>query len=169
MVGVAPEEFDERAVCLEGADGGRNLGVFAVSGDVHVEDVFPIPLFGRARFDLGHVDLAGVEGLEGFDECARPITDGEEKGGAVIARGWAGFLADDEEPRRVGGAVLNGLLENFEAGELCRQLSAEGCGALGCVFPGQMGGLGGGGNLDQVCFREIAEDPVLALTEDLGM
>ena len=114
---------------------GRNLGVFAVSGDVHVEDVFPIPLFGRARFDLGHVDLAGVEGLEGFDECARPITDGEEKGGAVIARGWAGFLADDEEARRVGGAVPEWTPREFRGRRALPPAFRRGLRRLGLRFP----------------------------------
>lgn len=51
-----------------------------------------------------------LEGLEGVDEGAGAVVDGEEDGGAVVAGGGAGFFPDDEEAGGVCGAVLDGFV-----------------------------------------------------------
>jgi len=79
-----------------------------MTGEIDVEDVFPVFLLGRTRFNFRHINLKGIEGLEGVDERARLISNGKEDRGAIIAGRRTSFLRDHEEARRVSGAILNG-------------------------------------------------------------
>ena len=51
-IGVAAEEFDEGAVSFEFLEGGGDWFVVAVAGEVDVEDILPVLLFGGPGFDL---------------------------------------------------------------------------------------------------------------------
>ena len=150
-------------------EGERDVFRLRVAGEIDVEDVFPILALGGAGFDLGEVDVEVVEGLEGVDERAGPVVDREEDGGAVVAGGRAGFLADDEEAGGVGGAVLDGGFEEVEAMDLGGEGTPERGGAFVGFFPCELGGLGGGGDLHEIGLGEIFQDPAPALAEDLGV
>ena len=86
-----------------------------------------------------------------------------------MAGGRAGFLPDDEEAGGVGGAVLDEFFQQVETVHFRGERSAEGGGSMGGLIAGDLGGFGGGGNLDEFGVREIFLDPAAALAEDLRM
>ena len=109
-----------------------------------------------------------VEGLEGIDERAGSVVDGKKDRGAVVAGGRAWLLADDEEAGGVGRAVLDGFLDEGEPVKFGGERATEGGGTMGSLVSSNLCGLGGGGNLDEVCLREVFKNPGAALTEDWG-
>jgi len=140
-----------------------------VAGEVNVEDIGPVLLFGGAGFDFREVDVEVVEGLEGFDEGAGLVFDGEEKGGAVVTGGGAGFFSDDEKAGGVGGLILDGRFDEGEVIHLGGKGATKGGGSIGGAFFGELGGFGGGGAVDEGGVGEVFEDPLTALAEDLGV
>lgn len=115
---------------FEGVEGVADFLVVAMASQIDVEDVFPVLLLGGAGFDLGHVDFEGIEGLEGLDEGAGSVVDGEEDAGAVLTGGGAGFFADDEEAGGIGGAVLDGGFEDGQAAHFSGERSTHGGGSV---------------------------------------
>ena len=94
---IRAEEFDQRAVGLKFAESLGELFVFAMAGEIDVENILPILLFRGARFDFRHVDLELIEGFEGFDQRTGLIADRKEDGGAVVAGRWTGFLGNNKD------------------------------------------------------------------------
>lgn len=128
----------------EVGEGFGDVFVFAVAGEIDVEDVFPVLALRGAGFDLGEVDMEVLESLEGADEGARAVVDGEKDRGAVVASGRAGFFANDEEAGGVCGAILDRFVEDLEIVEFCGERAADGGSTLGGVVTGDFCGLGGG-------------------------
>lgn len=164
---VGAEDADEAAVGGEFAEGFFDGGVFAVAEDVEEEEDLPVAAAGGAAFDFGEIEVEVVERGEGFEERAGFVADTEHDGGAVAAAGWAGAFAEDEEACGVGGAVLDSVFEDIEPVELGGEGAAEGGGVGGAG--GDFSGAGGAGDLDEVCVREVAEEPLAALGEDVGV
>jgi len=164
---VGAEDSDEAAVGGEFAEGFFDGSVFAVAEDVEEEEDLPVAAAGGAAFDFGEIELEIVERGEGFEERAGFIADTEHDGGAVAAAGRAGAFAEDEEAGGVGGAVLDPVFEDLEPVELGCEGAAEGGGVGGTG--GDFCGAGGAGDLDEVCVREVAEEPLAALGEDIGV
>jgi hypothetical protein len=144
-----------------------DFGVLAMTGEIDIENVLPVLLFGGTGFNLGHVDLEGIEGLKGFNERARSVVDGKKNGSAIFTGGRTGFFADDEKARGVSGSILNGFLKHGELVKFCGERSSHRGGTIGGILLGQLGGLCGGGNFDEISFGKILENPITALAEDL--
>ncbi len=90
------------------------------------EVIFPrLPLAG-ARFDLGEIDAIPPERRERMMQRANLVADADHQTRAVITRGRTALATEHEETRRIGGIVLNVLLENFHAIFLRRQQTADG-------------------------------------------
>ena len=97
------------------------------------------------------------------------VVDGEKNGGAIVTSGGAGFFTDHKKAGRVGSPVLDCLIQNLKTCEFGSELPPERGSSGGGFLPGKMCRPGCGGNLDKLGIWKIAQDPVLALTEDLGV
>ena len=138
-----------------------------MAGQIDIKDIFPILAFGGTRLDFGEVDLELIKGAQGIDQRSGAIVNGKQDGGAVVAGGRAGFLADDQKARGVGGAILDGFLEQSQPVQFRGEHAAECGGTRVGMVAGELGGLGGRRHLHQLGAREVFQDPRAALAEHL--
>lgn len=154
---------------LELLDGAGDWLVLEMADEIDVKHVFPVFFLGRTRFDFREIDAELIEGLDGFDEGARLIADGEKERSFVVSGWFTGFFSDDKKAGGIGGAILDVGLEHGEVVELGGECASHGGGALCGVVARELGGFGGRGDLDEIGVREVAENPLAALPEDLGV
>src|SRR4029453_11746186 len=84
---VRAEDLEELTPLLDLLEHGPDVIGCAVSLEVHEVHVLPGAPLGWSRFDLGHVEPAGGEGLENAVKHPRLVLHGEEDRRLVAPRG----------------------------------------------------------------------------------
>mmetsp|Transcript_32136 Transcript_32136/g.102479 ORF Transcript_32136/g.102479 Transcript_32136/m.102479 type:complete len:251 (+) Transcript_32136:736-1488(+) len=168
---VGAEEFDEGAFFEEAHEGGGAVGVGVVSLEVEVEDVLEAEggrVASGPRLEFDDVDVSSAEFLEGGDEGAGFVRDGEDHGGFGRGHGVEGLaFSEDEEAGEVELVVLDLARQDGEAVLFRGQLGADGADALEVAF-GDLprGARGVGAGLD---FEAVTFDVAFALRQGLGV
>ena len=112
--GERAQEFEVGADGLNFLQGLTHLGFARVAVHIHEKQVAPGLVFGRARYDAGHVEIALCQGAQGFVEGPGDVVHRKDHGRLVLAGGTGGIGPDDKKVGDVAGPVLNAGLHHPE-------------------------------------------------------
>ena len=94
---------------------GADAAVVLVSLQLDEEQVAPLALRDRERFDPGQIELVPLEDGHRVGQRAGPMLDLEHEGRLVFSGPLGGVLADDGETGEIALVVLDLLRQHGEA------------------------------------------------------
>ena len=104
---VRAEHLEELDLLFHFREHFLDAGVFHMAFKIDIEIIVPRPFLGRARFDLGHVDLVFLDRQEHFIKRADLVADRNEDRGLVLFRPGRDLPGDHQETRHVMRVVLD--------------------------------------------------------------